>query len=286
MMHEDFARYRAWGRNITMVTVRLAAPLERRNEDMDMRTNTLKFLALAAALALAAPAFAQDAAPIEGTIISHEGSTIVIRNGGGDTQVTLTETTRIRGTTGLLNVRGEDHPATDLIRGLPVEVTPVSGAAELTAAEITFKREDLDTARQIQAGLVGTEQRIDNVGELVARGRTRVFFASGSAALTEEGRQSLRAIAAEAQAITGYRLAIVGRADSTGNADANRRLSERRVAAVTAYLVESCGVLPGRILPTTALGESAVAQDPDPPRNNAEARRVTVTIAVSASSVG
>jgi outer membrane protein OmpA-like peptidoglycan-associated protein len=169
---------------------------------------------------------------------------------------------------------------------LPVEVTPLAGAAEVTAASITFKNEDLDTARQIQAGLVGTEQRIDNVGELEARGRTRVFFATGSAALTAEGRQSLRAIAAEAQAITGYRLAIVGRADPTGNSAANQRLSERRVAAVQDFLLRECGVLPGRILPSAAMGEGSIAADPDPPRNNAEARRVTVTIAVSRSSVG
>jgi outer membrane protein OmpA-like peptidoglycan-associated protein len=247
--------------------------------------NTIRIFALATALALSAPALAQDDT-LEGTIISHEGSTIVIRSGAGDTPVTLTEATRIRGTTGLLNVRGEDHPATDLIRGLPVEVTPLAGAAEVTAASITFKNEDLDTARQIQAGLVGTEQRIDNVGELEARGRTRVFFATGSAALTAEGRQSLRAIAAEAQAITGYRLAIVGRADPTGNSAANQRLSERRVAAVQDFLLRECGVLPGRILPSAAMGEGSIAADPDPPRNNAEARRVTVTIAVSRSSVG
>jgi outer membrane protein OmpA-like peptidoglycan-associated protein len=249
-----------------------------------MHTNTIRILALTAALAISGPALAQDAEPFEGVIISHEGSTIVVRGDNGDTPVILTETTRIRGTSGVLGVRGEDHPATDLIRGLAVEITPVAGAAEVTAAEVRFKNDDLRTAQQIQAGLHGTEERIDNVGELVARGRTRVFFATGSATLTAEGMQSLRAIAAEAQAIPGYRLAIVGRADPTGDAAANQRLSERRVAAVTSYLLESCGVLPGRILPPAAVGASPISQDPDPPRNNAEARRVTVTIAVSGSS--
>ena len=250
-----------------------------------MRTNTLKFLALATALVLTGPAFADDPASFKGIIISHDGSTIVVRGDNGDTPVTLTETTRIRGTSGMLGVRGEDHPATDLIRGLAVEVTPAEGA-ETTAAEVTFKNSDLRTAQQIQAGIHGTEQRIDNVGELVARGRTRVFFATGSATLTAEGMQSLQEIATQAKAITGYRLAVVGRADPTGDTAANQRLSERRVAAVTSYLLQTCGVLPGRILPSAALGESSVANDPDPPRTNAEARRVTVTIAVSASSQG
>jgi outer membrane protein OmpA-like peptidoglycan-associated protein len=253
-----------------------------------MRTNTIRIMALTAALALSGAAFAQESASFRGMIIARDGSTMVVRRdgGGGDTPVIVTEATRIRGTEGVLGVRGQDRTAADLIRGLAVEVTPVEGAGEVTAAEVTFRESDLRTARQIEAGLYGTEERLDNVGELVARERTRVYFATGSATLTAEGRQSLQAIAAQAQAITGYRLAIVGRADPTGNAEANRRLSERRVAAVTSYLVENCGVLPGRILPTTALGESPVAQDPDPPRNNAEARRVTVTIAVSAAAQG
>ena len=37
---------------------------------------------------------------------------------------------------------------------------------------------------------------------------------------------------------------------------------------------------------TMATGVASIANDPDPPRSNAEARRVTVTIAVSRSSVG
>ena len=250
-----------------------------------MRTNTIRTIVLLAALAMSGPALAQDAASFKGIIISHEGSTIVVRGDNGDVPVTLTETTRIRGTSGVLNVRGEDHPATDLIRGLAVEVTPVA-AGEMTAAEVTFRNEDLRTARQIQAGLHGTEERIDNVGDMVAQGRTRVFFASGSAALTAEGRQNLQALANQAKAIRGYRLAVVGRADPTGDAAANQRLSERRVAAVTQYLLQSAGVQPGRILPPAAMGEGSILDDPDPPRTNAEARRVTVTIAVSRSSEG
>jgi outer membrane protein OmpA-like peptidoglycan-associated protein len=74
---------------------------------------------------------------------------------------------------------------------------------------------------------------------------------------------------------------VVGRADPTGDAAANKRLSARRAAAVKAYLIESCAIVPPYIVPATALGEDSVAQDPDPPQNAAEARRVTVTILIS-----
>jgi outer membrane protein OmpA-like peptidoglycan-associated protein len=74
---------------------------------------------------------------------------------------------------------------------------------------------------------------------------------------------------------------VVGRADPTGNAEANKRLSARRAVAVRSYLIESCGVLPGQFVPSTALGENSVADDPDPPKTAAEGRRVAVTIMVS-----
>jgi outer membrane protein OmpA-like peptidoglycan-associated protein len=250
-------------------------------------------LALCAAVVIAAPgaALGQDA-PLKGMITSHDGNTIVVRGSGGDTKVKLTEGTKIRGTSGALGVRGESHPPSDLIRGLAVEVTTAHDGADLTATDVTFKNSDLKTAHQINAGLSDTDKRvsensdrIDNVGMLVAAGRTKVFFAVGSAALTAESKQSLDDIATEAKAVKGaYRLAVVGRADTTGNAAANERLSAQRAVAVKQYLMKSAGISPANFIPTTALGDAPVAQDPDPPANAAEARRVTVTIAVSKSN--
>jgi outer membrane protein OmpA-like peptidoglycan-associated protein len=251
-------------------------------------------LGLIAALWLAAPGLALGAdAPLKGMIVSHEGSTIVVRTDGADTPVTITDTTKIRGTSGVLGVRGDDHPPTDLIRGLAVEVnaTAMDGTG-MTASEVTFKNSDLKTARQIAAGLVTTDarvaensERIDNVGLLVSAGRATVYFDVGSATISEAGKKDLQDIAAQAKGIKGaYRLAVVGRADPTGNAAANERLSARRAAAVSAYLKRSAGISPANFIPPTALGSAPVAQDPNPPKTDAEGRRVTVTIAVSKSN--
>jgi outer membrane protein OmpA-like peptidoglycan-associated protein len=233
-----------------------------------------------------------QAGNLSGTITSNNGSTIVVRTAEGDTPVLLTPETRVHGTSGVLGVRGEDHPATDLIPGLIVRVEIVPGAARLTAGEVNFKNDDLRTARQISAGLVGTDarvtensERIDNIGQLVPAGRTQVFFDVGSAVLSDQGKASLDAIASQARGLTtAYRLAVVGRADPTGNAAANQRLSRRRAAAVTDYLMHQAGITPEKFIPTAALGSAPVAQDPNPPQNDAEARRVTVTIAISASA--
>jgi len=237
-------------------------------------------------------AVAADPASLKGMIISNDGSTMVVRGDAGDTHVALTGATKVRGVTGVLGVRGEDYPPTALIRGLAVEVATTPKGDAVAATEITFKQSDLKTAQQISAGLVGTDaavaansERIDNVGVLVPAGRTKVFFPVGSATLSEKSKQDLQAIAEQAKDIKGaYRLAVVGRADTTGNAAANQKLSEARATAVTEYLQQSAAISPANFIPTAALGSAPVAQDPDVPKNAAEARRVTVTIAVSKSA--
>lgn len=248
--------------------------------------------AFGATLLLAPGLAAAEPGTLKGMIISNDGKTMVIRGDAGDTPVVLSGATKVRGVTGVLGVRGDDYPASVLIRGLPVEVLASPNGDTVDAAEVTFKKSDLKTAEQISAGLVGTDaavaanaERIDNIGVLVPAGRTKVFFPVGSATLSEKGKQDLQAIAEQAKGIKGpYRLAVVGRADSSGNAAANQRLSEARAAAVTQYLQQSAAISPANFIPTAALGSAPVAQDPDVPKNAADARRVTVTIAVSKAS--
>jgi outer membrane protein OmpA-like peptidoglycan-associated protein len=260
---------------------------------------------LAAAL-LAAPtaSLAQAATQtVKGMVVSHDQTHVVVKVGDENRTVNLTPGTKIQATQGAGVLRRETAPVSDLIRGLAVEMTLAPQGEAWVANSIVFKSSDLKTAKQINAGLHETEgnvaanksaieankkalaeqeARLNNVGKLVAAGRTKVFFAVGKDELTSEGKLELQSLAAKAKGMEhGYRLAVVGRADPTGNAAANKALSARRAAAVKTYLVEHCGVLPVNFVPDTALGENPVAQDPDPPKNDAEARRVTVTIMVS-----
>jgi len=250
-------------------------------------------LATMAALMVATSslALAADAA-IKGMIVSRQGSTLVVRVDGTDTTVMLTDSTKIRGTSGAMGIRGETHPPSDLMRGLAVQVNASQDGDTLTANEITFKNSDLKVAQQIAAGIASTEtqvdinsQRIDDVGQLVPAGRAKVLFAVGSSTINAQGKKDLQAIATQAKALTtAYRLAVVGRADKTGNAAANQRLSQARAAAVTAYLLESAAILPSNLLPAAAVGSSTIFDDPAPPTSAADARRVTVTIAISKSA--
>jgi len=240
-----------------------------------MKTIKPAALGLLGAVLIAAPsvALAQDV-PLEGMIVSNNGSNIVVRSGGADTSVHVDDSAKIRGTSGMFG--STPHPPSDLIRGLAVKVkTKESGQVS-----VKFKESDFKTAQQIAAGLHVTESnvaanaagvsrnaagvannsdRINNVGELVAAGRTKVYFALNSSTISAEGEQELQTLAAQAKTIPSYRLVVVGRADPTGDTASNQRLSEARASAVTAYLLKSCGVTPERILPAAAVGESSVA---------------------------
>jgi outer membrane protein OmpA-like peptidoglycan-associated protein len=248
------------------------------------RRATLAVLA-AASFAYPLAGFAQDETTIKGMILGRDANRLLLRTGTGDVPVRIMDTTKVESSAGVLGVRRQARYPTELIAGLPIEATGMMQGREFVASAITFNPGDLKTAQQIQAGQHGTEQRLASVGELVPVGRTSVYFPVGSSTLSAKGKQDLQAIAAEAKTHPGARLAVVGRADPTGSVEANQRLSEARAAAVTSYLLHSAGVLPGSLLPATAAGESPIFQDPNPPRNNDEARRVTVTIAVSKATM-
>jgi outer membrane protein OmpA-like peptidoglycan-associated protein len=256
-----------------------------------MRTRTLPAAALAAALAALPLMVSAQGMTVSGAITEKQNDRIVVRTADGDKTVLVGPGTKVTETAGAGVFQRQSRTPNDLMRGLSVEVeaTPTPSGDAYAASSITYRRGDMRTARQIDAGvtaererLAEAERRLDNVGELQPAGRTKVFFETGSTALSEKGKQDLQAIAAQAKGIKGgYRLAVVGRADPRGNAAANERLSQRRAAAVTDYLMREAGVRPSSILPATALGSSSVADDPDKPKTLAEGRRVTVTVLVS-----
>jgi outer membrane protein OmpA-like peptidoglycan-associated protein len=267
-----------------------------------MRSKTVRQAAMGLLMAtlVAAPSIAFGQETLRGYIVKRDEGRLVVRTTAGDKTVILNPDTKIRGTAGAGVLRREPYPATDLIRGLAIDVEGSPAADGMIATSITFKTSNLKSAKQIQAGLAatddnvssnrdriaGAEDRLDNVGDLIPKGSTKVFFAVGSSAVGAKSQQDLCSFAEQAKATRGYRLAVVGRADPTGDPEANQRLSEKRAQAVTDYLLRSCGILPGRLVPRTALGESEVTNDPDKPRTNAEARRVTVWIMVSKAQEG
>jgi outer membrane protein OmpA-like peptidoglycan-associated protein len=104
-----------------------------------------------------------------------------------------------------------------------------------------------------------------------------VNFASGSADLTPEARQSLDELgrALSSSVLANYRFRVEGHTDTVGSRSFNRTLSERRAEAVVAYIASKFGVAASR-MQAIGMGEDGLlVQTPDQtdePRN----RRVQV----------
>ena len=236
----------------------------------------LKQILLAAAfLLLAMPGYsvANDGTKIKGLITAVNGNTITVKDQNNATQTfTVSSSTDIRSTKGMTGVIGSKVEASALIPGLPISAEVADGAA----SKISFKSEDFKTAQQIQAGLAPTEQRMNEFGTYEALASTDVFFASGSATISAQGKSDLAAFAAKAKATQDYLVIVTGFTDSTGNAAANQKLSAQRAAAVTNYLQQQQGLAPGRVKAPDGMG---VAQDAGT-GSNAGARKVNVKLVV------
>ncbi|HZX76212.1 OmpA family protein [Lysobacter sp.] len=233
--------------------------------------------ALALVLALPASAADGDKSKIKGLITSVQGDTIVVKDANNVEQtITLSPSTTYKRTKGLTGVVHEKAQQSALMPGLPVTVDAVAAGSGFNATEVSFKSEDFRTAQQVQAGLAPTTARMNEFGKYEALATTEVLFDSGSDKISDQGRSDLDAFAAKAKETQDYQVVLQGFTDSTGNAEANERLSARRAHAVASYLQKQAGLQPGRVRAGDAMG---VAEDAGT-GSNAGARKVVVKLIV------
>jgi OmpA-OmpF porin, OOP family len=104
-----------------------------------------------------------------------------------------------------------------------------------------------------------------------------VQFASGSADLTPEARQTLDQLgkALSSSDLAQYRFRIEGHTDTVGSQDLNKALSQQRADAVAAYLQSKFGVNTAR-LQTIGMGEEGLLVPTPPNTPNEKNRRVNV----------
>ncbi|MDR0182137.1 OmpA family protein [Lysobacter arvi] len=245
-------------------------------------SSLLKSLSLAAALAAALAASSASAADgdkskIKGLITSVQGNTIVVKDASNVEQtITLSPATKYKRTKGLTGVVHEKAEQTALMPGLPVTVDAVASGSGFDATEVSFKSEDFRTAQQVQAGLAPTTARMNEFGKYEALATAEVLFDSGSATINAAGKSSLDEFAAKAKETQDYQVVLQGFTDSTGNAEANQRLSMRRANAVASYLQQQAGLQPGRVRAGDGMGVAADAGS----GSNAGARKVVVKLIV------
>jgi len=246
---------------------------------------------VSAALALAVPAFAQEQ-KMEGIIVTHTQGHLTIKTPSGNQTIALAPSVRVRSISGAFNANKQVMPETSLIPGLPIVAEGSHGASGMFVAnEIDYKAKEYRTAAQVQAGVEETARReaelrnaYSKMGEWNVIQEKNVFFKTGSAVISPEGKQVLTAVAQEAPKHKGYAISVLGYADPRGSKSANEKLSNRRAQAVINYLKQSGHVQPGRVLAASAMGEEYyhAAQAADK-KAHANSRRVTVRVVQSAA---
>ncbi|MDM7480668.1 MAG: OmpA family protein [Halomonas sp.] len=131
--------------------------------------------------------------------------------------------------------------------------------------------------QQLRENLQGSRIEIDRRGDdIVLNMPSSVTFGFDSADLTSDARSALNEVANVLTQYTDTRVNIAGHTDSTGNADYNQRLSERRAESVGRYLSQN-GVSSMR-LNTLGYGATRPVASNDSEQGRAQNRRVEITL--------
>ena len=227
---------------------------------------------------------------------------LVVRVAGVDIAVTLAPGVSGAAGGGLLGLRREDHPDSDLIKGLAITSagTVQTGAQVYAATKVTFKPEDMKTAKAIAAGTEEAKQKIvaeqtENKRRLAEDKRARLAgerAAAGPWSASSARRPRPGCTSTPAARRSTPRASRTCRPSptrpwprparwcsrwwpkihrpSTGNAASNQRLSAQRASAVTAYLLQKCNLPPEKIATAGGLGSYIPVENEEPGAGSAQ----------------
>jgi len=142
---------------------------------------------------------------------------------------------------------------------------------------VSFAQNDRDGSAPTHLTKQPAAHRI--AGTLVAQGQTRqfeVYFPLGQATLDDQAQATISSAAQEFQRSGSARISVRGHTDTSGNADFNQALSERREQAVSDELIR-LGV-PSEAITGEALGETDLAVPTGDGVPEAQNRRVEIAV--------
>ena len=201
----------------------------------------------------------------KGVVISRDADTFTIRDRNRtDYHVAINDRTSIKTHGGFLR-SGKKYPASDLLRGLIVEVEGRGDAeGRLLAEKIRFNESDMRAAITSDTRVTPVEEnqqrlagQMDELYAVAAEARNEataaneritalddydvsetvsVTFRTNSAVLSPEAKTQLDTLASKANEARGYVIEVSGHTDSTGSEAKNFRLSRQRADAVIQYL--------------------------------------------------
>lgn len=213
---------------------------------------------------------------------------------GTSTVLIVTDDTKIASGGGLFGSSRGKLTADGLLNGLPVTVKTLQGPNGLIASQITFRNNDLKTARMIRNGTAqqfdeqaaataALRSRMGDIDKYNIKSTTNVYFDTGRAVISPSAKAELCATAAQAEATENALMLVVGYTDSVGSEEMNQALSEKRASSVINYLQQACRWKPYRMLTPTGMAESDPLASNDTPEGKAQNRRVSVNVLVSKS---
>ena len=230
---------------------------------------------------------------VEGIISARSGAKVqVTAIDGTKSIVTIDDMTRITASKGLFGLDSDKLAATSLINGLPVTIKTLRSGDALLASQIKLTGKDLKTATMIHNGTdqrfneqtAATEALRGRMGEIDQyniKSTTSVNFDTGKAVLSPQAKSDLCNAASTAQGMDNALLLVVGYTDSTGSAEFNQALSEKRAGGVVNYLQQACHWKPYRMLTPTGMAQADPLADNSTEEGKAQNRRVEVNVLVS-----
>ena len=144
------------------------------------------------------------------------------------------------------------------------------------AGVLIGKRMD-EQAKKIEAEVPGAQvERVDNGIVVTFDENSGVYFDTNKSNINAKSKETLDKLAKVFIEFADTKILVVGHTDSSGNADYNMSLSEKRANSVTSYLV-SDGIRSSRFK-TLWYGETQPKYDNTTSEGRAKNRRVNVAI--------
>jgi outer membrane protein OmpA-like peptidoglycan-associated protein len=156
------------------------------------------------------------------------------------------------------------------VANVPNAVFPRSDTLFVAVSSASLDYPILIGAVRVAGGGRELYDRLARDGRVATQG---ILFASSSDHIRPESTPTLEEIGSMLQEHADLRLAIEGHTDTDGEEAFNQDLSERRAAAVKAYLVEEFDIDASR-LETSGFGESRPVADNTSPEGKQQNRRV------------
>lgn len=241
----------------------------------------------------------------KGVVIGQEADTFTIRDRNRtDYHVAIDGRTSIKTNGGFLR-SGKRYAASELLRGLIVEVEGRGDQqGRLLAEKIRFNESDMRAAitsdtrvtpveenQQRMAGqmdelyavaaearqeVARVDERVNQLDEYDVQEVVAVTFRTNSAVLSSTAKEQLDTLAAKANEAKGYVIEVAGHTDATGSESKNFRLSRQRADAVIQYLAVQHKIPLRRFVAPMGYGKTEAVAENTTAAGRAQNRRVEV----------